>query len=45
MPTSLKGLKFAVQTDFSVHRYRFCNKLNSVKFSKSFNRQVKFVEA
>ena len=36
MPISPKGPKFVMQTDFCVHRWRFYNKLNSAKFSKSF---------
>ena len=35
-PISQRSLKFVAQTYFCVHRWRFCNKLNSAKFSKSF---------
>ena len=32
---SPKSLKFVVQTDFCVHRFRICDKRNSAKTSKS----------
>ena len=35
-PISPKGLKFVAQTDFCVRRWRFCDKRNSAKISKSF---------
>ena len=35
-PISQKGLKFVVQTDFCVHRWRICDKQNTAKISKSF---------
>ena len=35
-PISPRGPKFLAQTDFCAIRWRFCNKLNSAQFSKSF---------
>ena len=35
-PISPKGTKFVAQTEFYVHRWRICDKLNLAKNSKSF---------
>ena len=35
-PISPRGPKFVAHTDFCAHRWRFFNKLNSAKNSKSF---------
>ena len=41
-PISPRGPKFVAQTDFCVHRLRFCNELSSAKFSESLLLTGKF---